>query len=263
MDLKYALVFCCLFAVSYTKNIPTAEPSTEAESGAVCNPHPNIKAAQYIVGYGSLMETASKDRTYPGTGDNIPVEINGFSREWNLKGDGAGPDSTYLGVVQLENSTFNGVIFQMPASENAVDSITSYDKREHFYCRQKVDWKDITILSQKKDNETNTTPKNPTEGDYWIYINKKQFTERPTKQYPIAQSYVDVFLSGCLELEEKYNLTDFANKCVDSTKGWSAEHWVNDRIFPRRPFVYQKKAGKIDKVLESRLPKEFNNIQIE
>jgi len=231
-------------------------PATEAEDHGAdsCNPHPSPDVSHFIIGYGSLMQTASKERTFKNTGENIPVTVTGFQREWNLKGDGLGPDTTYLGVVESKRARFNGVIFQLPPTEDIVESLKSYDAREHFYCRHLVPRKDIRVLG---GNETGV------DGQFWIYVNKPQFKDPPTKEYPIVQSYVDVFLSGCIELEEKYDLPNFAKRCVESTKNWSGAHWKNDRLFPRRPFVHQPKAGKIDKVLEESIPKEFELIQIE
>jgi len=257
----------CLVFSTYGKNLPTATVRTHVVKSDVdstpllCNPPPRNDAAHYIVGYGSLMESASKERTYKNTGENIPVQIKGFRREWNLKGDSIGLDTTYLGVVPHKDSSFNGVIFQLPPSENVVESLKSYDVREKFYCRQNVDIKDIKVLAPLKESSSNSSATQ--EKYYWIYVNKEKYTARPTKGYPIVQSYVDVFISGCLELQEKFNLPDFAKKCVESTEGWSAEHWVNDRIYPRRPFVHQSKAGKIDKVLQDAIPIEFENIRIE
>ena len=84
----------------------------------------------------------------------------------------------------------------------------------------------------------------------------------PNKEYPIVQSYVDIFISGCLEIEDKYELPHFADKCVETTKGWSTS-WVNDRLYPRRPIFNVPKAFRIDKVLANNVPKQFGKIEIE
>ena len=34
-----------------------------------------------------------------------------------------------------------------------------------------------------------------------------------------------------------------------TTTGWNA-NWVNDRIYPRRPFIYAPGASAIDKILQ-------------
>jgi len=38
---------------------------------------------------------------------------------------------------------------------------------------------------------------------------------------------------------------------------------MNDRIYPRRPFIYQPKAGRIDQLLKEHLPQYFQHIRIE
>jgi hypothetical protein len=38
--------------------------------------------------------------------------------------------------------------------------------------------------------------------------------------------------------------------------------WVNDRLYFRRPFIYQPNAGLIDNVLDEYIP-EFKTIRIE
>ncbi len=86
--------------------------------------------------------------------------------------------------------------------------------------------------------------------------------KKPEQNYPIIQSYVDIFLRGCINIEEKFNIKDFAKNCVKSTTNWST-HWVNDRIFPRRPSFYEPQAARIDGLLKEILPIEFNKIKIE
>jgi hypothetical protein len=83
-----------------------------------------------------------------------------------------------------------------------------------------------------------------------------------SEEKPLVQSYVDIFISGCLEQEEQQRLAGFAQRCINSTTDWSA-FWVNDRIYPRRPFIYQPKAGLIDHLLNNALPELFQQIHIE
>lgn len=203
------------------------------------------------------MKTASKAFTYKNTGANIPVQIKGFSREWNLKANSVGPDGTFLGVVPNEDSSINGAVFQLPLSQYVSEALESYDQREHLYCRKLIDIADIEFLIP--DNNTISTEDNY----YWIYVNKDINIAGPSKYNPIVQSYVDVFISGCLELQNEHDLPGFAKKCVETTKGWSAVNWINDRIFPRRPYVHEPKAREIDALLQDVIPTEFGNIRVE
>jgi hypothetical protein len=108
-------------------------------------------------------------------------------------------------------------------------------------------------------NADNSLP----DGQYWIYVTKPEFTEPPSKDYPIVQSYVDIFITGCLELERNFEAEGFSDECVRSTRGWSSNFWINDRIYPRRPFMYQPRASDIDKLLRRIMPRHFKNIKIE
>ena len=71
------------------------------------------------------------------------------------------------------------------------------------------------------------------------------------------QSYVDIFLNGCFQIQEEFKLESFAKDCVETTKEWS-EHWVNDRIHPRRPFAIAN-AMKIDQLLSKYFTNYYNH----
>src|SRR5262249_44445648 len=76
-------------------------------------------------------------------------------------------------------------------------------------------------------------------------------TGEPTAAVLMVQSYVDICINGCLEIEAQYpRARGFAQEFIRSTTGWNA-HWVNDRIYPRRPFIYVPNAFLIDQALEA------------
>jgi hypothetical protein len=100
----------------------------------------------------------------------------------------------------------------------------------------------------------------------WIYVNKFKEGERrnslPTPQFPIVQSYVDICLSGCLQIERGFpDAGDFAREFIESTQEWSV-YWENDRVHPRRAPFAVPAASKIDALLEKHLPKLFADIQL-
>ncbi len=227
-----------------------AAAAAPAEKDA-CHPPVDPGAPQYIVGYGSLMEQASKQRTAPNTGENLPVEVKGYQRQWNSRGSLTGFSTTYLGIAPAPGTAMAAALYRVFA---AVD-IAATDSREAEYCREKVAAAAIRMLD-------GSLP--PQKGQIWIYVNKKDAISAPSERFPIVQSYVDIFLSGCLELEAKVEdrSASFADACIDTTAGWS-EHWVNDRLYPRRPFIYQPNAGKIDALLQRKLPRLFEKIRIE
>jgi hypothetical protein len=65
----------------------------------------------------------------------------------------------------------------------------------------------------------------------------------------MVQSYVDICINGCLELEALYRGVkgSFTQEFIRTTTGWNA-NWVNDRIWP---FIYAPSASAIDKALNS------------
>lgn len=213
-----------------------------------CNAAPDPKQAQYIIGYGSLMQNESRQRSVPNADTAYPVLVKGYRRGWLAKGPGVGFDTTYLGAVPDQNGRFNAVLYQI-----SPDDIPVMDKREFFYCRLAVDPAGYSLLR----------PSTPApQGQVWIYANRPESVATASERHPIVQSYVDIFVSGCLEQEQRYGLDDFAEQCLATTHYWSTA-WVNDRLYPRRPYIYQPKAGQIDQLLQQQLPEYFQRIHIE
>src|SRR6516225_4298804 len=74
-------------------------------------------------------------------------------------------------------------------------------------------------------------------------------TGEPTAAIPLVQSYVDICINGCQEIEAQYSSAGgFVQESIRTATGWNA-YWVNDRIYPRRPFIYVPNASQIDQVL--------------
>ena len=220
-----------------------------APIGGECNAAPDSSRSQYIIGYGSLMQDESRKRTSPQAGPAYPVEIKGYRRGWFARGTTVGLGATYLGIWPDQESHLNAVIYQVDQTE-----LATTDKRESFYCRTSVETSDIRTLANEFVPDAN--------GQAWIYVSMPQNAATPNSRYPIVQSYVDIFVAGCLEQEQRFGLGDFSQECLSTTTDWS-EHWVNDRIYPRRPFIYQPKARQIDTLLSKQLHQYFSRIKIE
>ena len=76
-------------------------------------------------------------------------------------------------------------------------------------------------------------------------------------------------MTGCLDLAKRvdrnlYPDLRFAEECIETTEGWSPD-WVNDRLYPRRAFIYQPNAGTIDRLLHdaAKTAPFFDRIRIE
>jgi len=211
----------------------------------------------YIFGYGSLVENESRERTTPSARYAWPAEARDLQRGWFARGDKSGLTTTYLGAVSTSGAVINGVIYQVSEQE-----LEATDARETAgYVRVEIPRLEITML----DGRTKAP-----EGKIWIYLNKFEGknplnANLPTPEFPIVQSYVDICIHGCLEIENAYpTAAGFARRFIETTSEWSM-YWVNDRLYPRRPFIFQPAASAIDRELKSapRTADLFYEIEIE
>ena len=213
-----------------------------------CHPKINHQLPQYIIGYGSLIDEQSKKRTDPTAQESFPVVVKGYARSWSVYGTLPGLNATFLSVSEDKKASFNGIIYHTAIPEN----IQLYDARERSYCRKELTAGEINLYSATL----------PDKKQIWIYYSAQELHEYPADDYPVVQSYVDIFVRGCIQVEEKYKIKHFAKDCIQSTEQWS-EHWVNDRIHPRRPSLYEPYAYKIDGLLKEMLPEQFKQIKVE
>jgi len=213
-----------------------------------CHPPVDPAVPQYMVGYGSLMQSASKLSTEPDAGINLPVLVTGFQRSWNTHGV---YPTTYLGVQPSKSARMAAALYRDFLKEGRLAS----DAREIDYCRVAVAPEQVEMLDASSL---------PSPSQIWIYVNKPDTLAAPDSEYPIVQSYVDIFITGCLELQDRVadKKVDFVEACVRTTDGWS-EHWVNDRLMPRRAYHHQPRAFEIDQHLKRLLPEIFPAIKIE
>ncbi|HET7364468.1 MAG TPA: gamma-glutamylcyclotransferase family protein [Burkholderiales bacterium] len=205
-----------------------------------CNLPADPARIQYVIAYDSRMQAAWRERTAPHAGVAEPVTVSGYQRGWYTRSKGTRLGATYLGVVPDAASSLNAVMYRM----DAVD-LAATDRRERLYCRVHILPAAIKLLAPGKTTITNA--------QLWIYEIPAGEATAADEDHPIAQSYVDVFLAGCLEQEERYKLRDFAVQCVRTTTGWSA-HWVNDRLYPGHPSMFQPRALQIDRLLAAEVP---------
>jgi hypothetical protein len=144
----------------------------------------------------------------------------------------------------------NGVIYAVNEEE-----LDDTDKRESGYTREDIA-SHLEILSG------GSVPK----GEIYIYLNKFEEGQReksvPTRDFPIVQSYLDICLTGCLQIEKGFpDAVGFAGEFIETTQEWS-KYWENDRMHPRRAPFTVPAASKIDKLLKMHLPTLFAEIQL-
>jgi hypothetical protein len=216
----------------------------------------------YILGYGSLIEFASRTRTAPNALYVRPVRVNNLVRGWFAQSTGPGYSPTYLGACRTDQMRgrpsrlpfLNGVLYYVTPTE-----LAATDLRENAgYERKQVALRDLVMLDGGS----------PPAGNIWIYLNKIPDDRHaddyaPSAQYPIVQSYVDICVNGALEIEANFpSAAGFAKDLIESTYFWS-NFWVNDRPMPRRPFMYRSNAGDIDNVLHRYKRDYFMQMRIE
>jgi len=198
--------------------------------------------ADYVFGYGSLLERASRTRTNPDVVAAWPARVTGYSRGWFHQFAGnVGSTCTFLGVVRADQ-TVNGAIY-------GVADIESTKRREAGYTAVALESNQIEMLD-------GGGPMLDVGGQSKVYIfvsdeGSISKTSQPTRECPIVQSYVDICINGCLELDALYRALSgtFTQEFIAKTTGWN-EHWVNDRPNPRRPFVSVPNAAAIDRALD-------------
>ncbi len=206
----------------------------------------------YIFGYGSLIDQTSRTRTNPNAHTATPVMVEGLARGWWIHGDPIGFSTCFLAVQSKPYALCNGVIYSVTPNE-----LDALDVREANYTRVRISPEQVERLDGSAEIDTDAR--------YWAYTVSSQQRTTPTARYPIVQSYVDICLTGCLDIEDTYpqaRAAGFSKLFITSTQDWNT-HWVNDRIHPRRPFIHVPQARQIDRLLHDNLPDLFNQIQLE
>jgi hypothetical protein len=198
----------------------------------------------FVFGYGSLINTASRDATIVEPIDAIPVRLSaafGYVRTWDSR---SSKGFTALGLARPgtgeQRMTINGVLFPVEGG-----NMTALDARETGYARVEVPRPDIEAVSWRRL---------PTLGKFWVYIPERPGKPpgvglpQPNADFPLLQSYIDVVIEGGLEYGP-----DFAREIIGATTGWS-RYWLNDRELGRRPWVFDKSYSVVDRLLVALAP---------
>lgn len=211
--------------------------------------HPlvNENTDNFIIAYGSLMQKASREDVHPEIQDVYPVLIHDVKRLWGLADTRYG--LSYLTAIHKAGACMNAVYYPC-----TVDDIYQTDAREYSYYREKLCPSRLQSLGLSS----------LIAGDYWVYLMPEADIKRPTAMTPLVQSYVDVVLDGCFQIEHTYHIDGFAQQFCDTTSWWPSDahaltHWVNDRIHPKRPTATPN-GLRIDKLLSSIFSGYFDHL---
>lgn len=198
----------------------------------------------FIFGYGSLINTASRNATSGHPVTAIPVRVSaafGYLRGWD---DRSPSGFTALGLRRPAPgetaTTINGVLYPAEGAD-----MSAFDARERGYVRVEIPHADIEAVSWQAL---------PAEGHVWVYVPEVAGKDPgtglplPDARFPLLQSYIDVVIEGGLEYGP-----EFAREIIATTTDWS-NYWLNDRDLARRPWVFDKQSAAVDKMLAASAP---------
>lgn len=200
--------------------------------------------SQFIFGYGSLINTQSRDSTSTTPIPAIPVRVSrafGYIRAWN---DRSPSGFTALGLRRAgpgeRADTINGVLYPVDG-----DNMARFDARESGYARVEIPHDAIEAVSWQGL---------PDSGHIWVYVPQAaghkpgEELPEPTADFPLLESYIDVVIEGGLQYGP-----DFAREIIATSAGWN-QYWLNDRELGRRPWVHDRLSSQVDGLLEQTEP---------
>ncbi|MEM7391611.1 MAG: hypothetical protein AAF492_04615 [Verrucomicrobiota bacterium] len=184
----------------------------------------------YIVSYGSLLSRESRERYSSIFADVVPVQISGWKRGWSVRN--VEERTTHAGVARAEGACMSAVLVPTRLTEDI-------KHRERYYDFIRLDPETISPI----DSDRSVLES----GNFWLC--EPIQTACPSKEFPLAQTYVDTCLVGCLEA----GIEDGLHQFIRNTEGWEYA-WVNDReldepVFPRAAQLSRDKQKIIDRAL--------------
>ena len=211
-----------------------------------CFPKPDNDKPQYLVAYGSFLYEKTRKSSSLQMKRDTPVWVEGYKRGWITQSAPETPKMTRLGVVASSGDRFNGVVVSLKSGQ-----ITSLDSDDKSVCRIKIAVTSLLPMNSSKIKD---------DGEYWIYATRKKQQQEPVVNYPIYQSQVDEFLTGCIEQAKRFELSDFADQCMQNTSGWNSS-WVNDRMRPILGKLVQGKKTQVDDLLMKYQKENFGPVR--
>lgn len=231
---------------------------TDAEAAPVTD--------SYIFAYGSLICPLSRAVSAPTLAPRhaTPVRVHHLERQFSMPVGGW----TAMGVRFRHNASCVGVIIPVTRQE-----LKQLDRRELGYDRNLLEPKHVEILSENAEANHDSNQLKEAPQIIWVYIQQKCIP--PSMNDPIAQSYVDIILRGCLSVSNS-----FAEEFILTTNGWhlleqerndkhqkeqgernadgSLVHWVDDRhdpLYVRADAEYSRDFGALlDQLLRAHVP---------
>lgn len=250
---------------------PINNVSFDIAMNQAANHYKRIKRRNFVFGYGSLICPDSRAETNPNLADKegLPVLIQDVERVWSARTKSG---YTAMGVHFKKDAECTGVLIEVSDAE-----LDDLDRREAAYNRLPIHLDNIDqvpflgeeeyydddhpVFEAKEDDNDRDSDDHKVK--VWIYMQKDPIPADPS--HPIAQSYVDIIVRGCLTYGE-----EFARSFIETTEGWHGheeheenEHWVDDRedpLYVRADPEFSKENGElVDQLLEDHEPKAYEN----
>ena len=132
-----------------------------------------MSRGEYVFGYGSLMEKASRTRTDPESVLAWPARVTGYERGWfHQFAKHVGKSCTFLGAKGPAGATMNGVIYHVGDFEKTKDRETGY-----------------TPALLKGDQIQMLDGAGPWDrGQVYIFVSNENCIKEPTRDCPMVQS---------------------------------------------------------------------------
>lgn len=198
----------------------------------------DIDEQHIVVGYGSLMNTDSRQRFSAIPHDGIPVMVNGFSRAWLTRSETE--KQTYVGAVPDSNAQLNAQLLPSKMDPGLAE-------RERDYQFVSVSTADLE-LDLTSEASALLMPWLESKS-LWIC---ETLLQQPADQhFPVSQTYIDTCMAGCIE----HGGESEAVKFLKTTALW--EHPRNndrsDPLYPRAGHVPNPVLARIDALMEAYL----------
>ena len=218
------------------------------------------EGADYVFGYGSIINNLSRKSTLQCVSDSSTVADNtdhtvfatlsakfGYRRCWCYRSSTGftALGLKYYGAEHEDNrcgqNGIGGVLFLVPSAA----ALSAFDIREAGYRRISVPYEYFNIADSSDVLTTSSAKLAISAGRIWTYIPEENRTADPDENFPLLQTYIDTCIRGCLEWGGTSSVSEF----LITTFGWN-EFYLNDAPMSRRPWLHRPQYSVIDKCLE-------------
>jgi len=217
----------------------------------------------WVFGYGSMMgQNHQPSNTF------LPVRVSGVTRAFDTPGyleveSGSGylnllwqAASIHTGLHWNASGSTNGLLFNVTSNELA--TLDAAELGAEGNSRQNLSTSQITVLF----SQGNVIGANDQIYTYMLADNLR--VPGPNASLKIIQSYVDEIIHSCIDVDTLYNTsTAFRDEFVANTFGWDTTNWVNDRLFPRNPSLFQPLVNQIDTALFKVLGNSLSSVTLD